>query len=713
VDEASVEQKYYIATESSPSDDRTRVLKYGKMFAIFNRYGDIETSGLNEQGIFFEGTRFLSRLELTVGGAKPLLLSSTVKQDNSIFAADLANVDLSRNGTLVIPRGTLHLVRRQFLWQDACYQKFELFNYGLSPVDLAIRIAFAADFADIFEVRGMQREKRGKLLSPVVEASTVVLEYDGLDGISRRTCLHADPAPAKADHRSFEFDGQLEARGKKTFTLTVVCQSDGRPRPHIFDTAWSNAESAHHAEYRISSSNPEFNDWVQRSQSDVQTMTIGNPESHYPYAGVPWFSTVFGRDGIITAMQYLWLDPELGRGVLKYLAETQARECSAQSEAEPGKILHEMRRGEMANLGEVPFAHYYGSVDATPLFIMLADAYYQRTGDCGFVEGIWDNIQRALYWMDEYGDCDHDGFVEYSRRTDKGLLHQGWKDSNDSIFHADGSAAAPPIALCEVQGYVYAAKQGAARLSRVLGDEKYADMLDAQAGELRSRFNQAFWCPGLSTYAIALDGDKRPCQVKTSNAGQCLFTGIADEAKAHQLAHLLVGHEFFSGWGIRTVACGESRYNPISYHNGSIWPHDNAIIAAGLARYGFKHLAAQILWAMLDASRFLDLQRMPELFCGLDRRAGEGPTLYPVACAPQAWAAGSVFMMLQACLGLSFDAGRGQIRLDSPYLPEVIPQLWIRDLRLGKGRVSFYAERKEQGVQVQILEQQDVKLLVT
>ena len=714
MDESSVKQQYYIPTESAPTDERTRVLKYGKMFAVFNRHGDIEPTGLKEQGLFFEGTRFLSQLELYLGNVRPLLLSSTIKEDNSVFIGDLANVDLCRNGTVSIPRGTLHVLRTQFLWEDACYQKYEVFNYGLTPVDIPVQILFAADFADIFEVRGVHRKKKGRFLPADFDSGSVLLGYEGLDGKLRRTCLRCMPQPTKISGSCFEFIAHLQPRAHATFTVTVACEIGADVHPHVFESAWNQSQAAHLIDSKMASSNQEFNEWMQRSHSDVQMMVLGNPERHYPYAGVPWFSTVFGRDGIITAMQYLWVDPAIARGVLAYLAATQATEVSAESDAEPGKILHEMRKGEMAALREVPFACYYGSVDSTPLFVMLADAYHRRTGDREFIEHLWPHLERAVHWIDKYGDADGDGFVEYSRHSPDGLVQQGWKDSHDSIFHADGSAADAPIALCEVQGYVFAAKRGAARIAAILGKQEQAETWECEANKLRERFHKAFWCPDLSTYAIALDGNKQPCRVRTSNAGHCLFTGIADPQISHALASQLLGPDFFSGWGIRTVARGQARYNPISYHNGSIWPHDNAIIAAGLSRYGFKHFAGDVLSGMLDTSKFMDLHRMPELFCGLNRRAGEGPTLYPVACAPQAWAAGCIFMLVQACLGLCFNADKKQIHFDGAYLPETIPQLWIRDLKLGNSSVDFYVERRMDMVRLQVLDKcGDVEIVIS
>jgi glycogen debranching enzyme len=715
-----VEDQFYILATAAAAEDRVRVLKHGETFAVFDRYGDIRPLGLGEEGIYHEGTRFLSRLELRLGNTRPLLLSSTVRDDNTLLAVDLTNPDVTVGEQVTVPRGTLHIFRSKFLWRAVCYERFKIMNHGLAPVKISLSLSFGSDFDDIFEVRGMSRPKKGRRLEDQVEKKSVLLVYQGLDGVIRRTRLECSPAPREISRSYMEYVLSVNPKDETTIFLTVACQAgDDRPAPLAYDKAFEQAELAFDAPPEtatacaIHTSNVQFNDWLNRSVADLRMMISETPYGPYPYAGVPWFSTVFGRDGIITALEFLWINPAIARGVLAYLAATQATEVIPEQDAEPGKILHETRKGEMAALKEIPFGLYYGSVDSTPLFIVLAGAYYERTGDRAFIESIWPNIERALEWIDEYGDSDRDGFVEYLRHSSNGLIHQGWKDSKDSVFHADGALAEGPLALCEVQGYVYAAKQCAGDLADLLEKTKTAADLWREADALEEQFERTYWCEELSAYALALDGKKHPCRVRSSNSGHCLFAGIASPEHARAAAETLAGADSFSGWGIRTIAASEVRYNPMSYHNGSVWPHDNALIAYGLARYGFKDMALKVLTGLFDASLFLELRRMPELFCGFSRRPGEGPTLYPVACAPQSWSAAAVFYLLQACLGISIKAPVNQIQISHPVLPEFLREVRIKSLKVGQSSVDLVFQRHEDDVGINILKKEgDVKILL-
>ncbi len=711
-------EPFYIVAASPAADERARVLKHGDTFAVFDHYGDFKPVGLGEEGLFYEGTRYLSCLLLLLENERPLFLSSTVKEDNEMLRVDLTNPDLARDGSVAIPRGILHVARSKFLWASACYERLRVRNYGLSRVRVHLSLQFDADFADIFEVRGTHREHRGRRLDSTVREGTVTLAYEGLDHVLRRTLLSFTPRPTQLSDRLARFELTLEPQQETSLEMIIACErgeprSSAPPYKEARAAATRDLEEVHQEACLVRTSNEQFNALLRRTVADLHMLTTQTGLGPYPYAGVPWFSTPFGRDGILAALECLWLEPSLARGVLAFLAATQAKEVNAEQDAEPGKILHEMRGGEMAALGEVPFGRYYGSIDSTPLFVLLAGAYFDRTGELEFIEQLWPPLDRALAWIDHYGDIDGDGFVEYQRRSQKGLTQQGWKDSGDSIFHADGSLAQPPIALCEVQAYVFGAFQAAARLCEARGRPEEASTYHARAQQLRDHFAEAFWCPEIGTYALALDGQKRPCRVRASNAGHCLLTGIAKPDHAQRVAQTLMSPESFSGWGVRTVAAGEARYNPMSYHNGSVWPHDNSLIADGLAHYGFKESVTRILGGLFDASLFLDLHRLPELFCGFARRAGEGPTLYPVACAPQAWAAASVLLLLRACLGLTVDGVRGEITFGYPVLPEFIRELEINDLRIGDASLDLLLLRHGADVGINVTRKVgDVRVLM-
>jgi glycogen debranching enzyme len=691
-------QDYSILATASRPDERTRVVKDGETFGVFDHSGMIRHTSGSELGLYHEGTRFLSNFELALERRHPLLLGSTVRRDN-VLVVDLANPDLPDGSSGPLVRDTVHMFVSGLLWDRAWYGRVRLQSYVRHPLELELSFLFAADYADIFEVRGIHRIRRGRDRAPAVFADHVRLGYDGLDHVSRSTTIKFSPMPDLLTASRASYRIQLDAHGETELEVRAAYEVDGVGGPLLeFDDAHQrslkvlSARRAHCG--TVQTSNARFDEWIDRSAADLQMMITETTDGPYPYAGVPWFSSPFGRDGIITAFETLWMDQEVARGVLNYLAANQATEFDPENDAEPGKIIHEARQGEMPALREVPFGRYYGSIDATPLFVMLAGAYWRRSADFPLVEAIWPNVERALAWIDRHGDLDGDGFVEYARRSPTGLAAQGWKDSFDSISHQDGELARGPVALCEVQGYVYAARRSAAELARVLGHRDRADVLERQAENLRDQFERTFWCDELGTYALALDGDKRPCRVRASNAGHCLFTGIASAPHARRVVETLLDDCSFSGWGIRTLDAGEQRYNPISYHNGSVWPHDNAIIAMGMARYGHKHASARILSGLFAASVHFDLRQMPELFCGFRQRPDEGPTHYPVACVPQAWAAGSVFLALQACLGLDIDALGARIMLDHPLLPEGVDRVMLRNLRVGAASVDVVLDHR-------------------
>ena len=702
-----VEESPFYIPMTGPAARPRRSLKHDDTFVVLDSHGDIGASAGGPDGLFNADTRYLARLELVLDEVQPLLLGSNLRDDNSALTVDLTNPDVYRNGRLVLQKDMLHIVRTIFLWRGTAYQRIGLQNHGDRPAGFDLTLLFDSDFADLFEVRGEKRPRRGLGSSKLLGPADVVLEYNGLDGKPRTTALHFDPRPTRLAVNSATYHFDLGPQQITSLFVAVSCNKPIMQKPPPF----FRGLLAHRREMRrstkgaasIETSNNIFNEVLCQSMADLNMLMTQTPQGRYPYAGIPWYSTTFGRDGLITALQTLWIDPRIARGVLKRLAFYQAQSVDPLADAEPGKILHEMRGGEMAALREVPFAQYYGSVDATPLFVLLAGLYVERTDDDETLAELWPAIEAALQWVDGAGDPDGDGFIEYQRASEQGLANQGWKDSYDAIFHADGTLAEGYIALAEVQGYVFAGKHLAARCALRLGLVDKARKLEVEAQRLAERFEEAFWCDELGTYALALDGAKQPCKVRTSNAGQLLFTGIARPERARMVASDLMSQKFFSGWGIRTVARGEARYNPMSYHNGSIWPHDNALIALGLARYGLKHSVAHLFKGLFEAASYMDLRRLPELFCGFQREKRRGPTLYPVACAPQAWASATPFTLLEAALGLEFDAGRGEIRLRDPRLPAFLNEVVLRDLKLGASSVDLRVRRHGEEVSLEVL----------
>ena len=529
--EQVTEQPFYIPM-TGPAARPRRSLKHDDTFIVLDSHGDIGASAGGPDGLFNADTRYLARLEMVLDDMQPLLLGSNLRDDNSALTVDLTNSDVYRNGRLVLQKDTLHIVRSIFLWRGTAYQRIGLQNHGDQPASFDLTLLFDNDFADLFEVRGERRPARGVGSSQAARARPMsCLNISGLDGQSRITALHFDPRPTRLAVNAATYHFDLAPKQITSLFIAVSCNKPIMQKPVPF----FRGLLAHRREMRrstagaasIETSNNIFNEVLCQAMADLNMLMTETPQGRYPYAGIPWYSTTFGRDGLITALQMLWVDPRIAAGVLKRLAFFQAEATDPLADAEPGKILHEMRGGEMAALREVPFAQYYGSVDSTPLFVMLAGLYVERTGDEETLAELWPAIEAALHWIDGPGDPDGDGFVEYQRATEQGLANQGWKDSFDAIFHADGQLAEGHIALAEVQGYVFAAKRLAARCAWRLGLTRHgAASSKPKPGCSPSDSRQAFWCEELGTYALALDGDKQPCRVRTSNAGQLLFTGI-------------------------------------------------------------------------------------------------------------------------------------------------------------------------------------------
>lgn len=691
---------YYVQPGAASLGPARRTLKSGAAFLVCDEFGDIQALGPGPEGFYLADTRFLGHLLLTVNDIRPVLLNSSILSDNRTFSADLTNPDLYEGDQLHLPRSSVHILRQARIVDDALHITLTLTCFAAFPVEVLCKFGVGADFADMFEVRGMTRARRGRFLAPEIRKPCAAYAYVGLDGIARHSEIHFDPPPDRLGRQGAQYRVTLQANENWMATIVVSCRSgDAKPGGRV-----ALASEVHHGTLgaTLRSHDPAMGHWLLRSRSDLQMLVTLTAHGPYPFAGIPWFAAPFGRDGIITALQTLWAAPEIARGVLRFLAATQATFTDPAADAVPGKILHEARSGEMANLGEVPFKQYYGSVDATPLFVLLAGAFYQRTNDIDLIREIWPQIRAALAWITGPGDGDGDGFVEYQSNTRHGLRNQGWKDSHDAIFHHDGELAEPPIALCEVQAYVYGAFMGAASLAAALGDATQEAEFMERAAALRDRFDQAFWCEEIGTFALALDGRKRPCAVVSSNAGHTLLTGIAlPDREKRVVSRLFDGHSY-SGWGIRTIAEGQARFNPMSYHNGSVWPHDNSLIALGLARIGALAELSRLAQDLLDAASSFDLHRLPELFCGFARRPNQGPTAYPVACSPQAWSCGTVYALVGSLLGLDFRPRERQLRLRWPRLPATVDQIGLGGIAIGDARVDLVCRRQGDGVTVDV-----------
>jgi glycogen debranching enzyme len=707
-DRIRIGDDYYLLASALPPRGRRVVLNHGDTFAIISESGDVPLAGHEPFGLFCAGTRFLDRYELRLNGNFPIPLSATLSDDGSEQVTFLTNADEHRGNELVTQRDSVAVERRKVLIDGALFEDVSVRSYAVVPIVLRLSVIFTADFADLFELRGVTRRAWGERRQPEVDGTRVRLAYRGLDGVERTLELCFEPAEWQVGGELAELVLDLPPGGTAEAAIRATCRiGDGPPAARDGATALSVIRAERRATAagfaRLTTSSEALNGWIQASLRDLSLLCATRTEGSYPYAGIPWFATVFGRDGLVTAFETLAFAPSLTVGVLRTLAGLQGRAVDASRDEEPGRILHELRLGEMAATGEVPFGRYYGSIDATPLFVALLAAYAGRTGDMALVEELWPAAIAASEWMQQQVGAR--GYLSYQRRTPRGLANQGWKDSHDAISHADGRLAEPPIALCEVQGYLFAALDGMAMLAERRGAPASARRFAGQARMLRERFAGDFWLEDEGTYALAIDGEGRPCRVVASNAGHCLFSGIAMPTHAERIAARLVQSDCYCGWGIRTLSGDARRFNPMSYHNGSVWPHDNALIAAGLARYGFVSHAALVFSSLLAVSRGSEDQRLPELFCGFNRRPERPrPVRYPVACQPQAWAAGSVFLLLEAVLGLSIDGWSRRVTFAGARLPDWLDYVVVEGLSVGEGSVDVKVARAPSGAVIDVLD---------
>ncbi len=718
------------------------VLKHGNIYLLSDPFGDIhpDTRGL---GLYDLDTRFLSCAVLRVNGVRPTLLRGQVAA-NHISSIQLTNPELRRDPTMkqagedALARRALSIARRRWI-SGGLAERIEVTNFSGRSQEIVLELELDVDAADIFEVRGYPRTGRGTFRDTEATDHSLVFAYEGLDGMLRRSVLAFSPgevessgpaAPGTEGSVRIRWVLEVPAGGQdgirweartdltslrggavhREKTPTKLAQAMSQPVgvdpttervdadvASVGDPAEAEAEygSWNERTARIRSDGELLDLAIRRSIADLRLLQNDgpNPGEHYIAAGVPWFATLFGRDSIITALQILPFMPDVARRTLRVLADWQAREEDPERDMEPGKILHELRVGEMARTGELPHRPYYGSVDATPLWLILLEETFRWTGDLDLVRALWPNALAALQWIDTYGDRDGDGFVEYGRRTPSGLLNQGWKDSGDAIRHRDGSLAQAPMALVEIQGYVYDAKLRMASLARRLDDEPLANRLASEAVALRSRFDQAFWMEDRSFYAIALDADKRQVGTLTSNPGHCLWSGIVPDGRVDAVVDQLLDPALDAGWGIRTYASGQPGFNPVGYHTGTIWPHDNSIIAAGMKRAGRHDAADRIASRMFEAAQHSPDFRLPELFCGFDRGTADLPVPYPVACSPQAWSAATPLFLLQTMLGMRANAADGILELDRPHLPAWLGKVTVHDLQVGDRNVDLLFHR--------------------
>ena len=679
--------------------DQWLVLKHDRLFLLLDERGEAAPPGSTALGLFLDDTRILSHYAFHFDGGPPALLSAQVPA-HYIAQVDLAISDRLLGGNLWDPKNVVH-IRREILVDDCLVERLTISHFLAQPLSYRFHLDLACDFADIFEVRGWSRERRGQYYAPEIGDRSITFRYRGRAGTLLASTVRFAEAPTALSARGARWHLHLEPATSYVLEWQVAPEetmaSAAVPVRVALEERRNSLRRAYdewHGECtRWDSDVEEFDHLVMRAVDDLRALYVEADGEDVISAGIPWYSTVFGRDSILTSLETFALNPRIAVDTLRYLARRQGSKEDPYTEEQPGRILHELRRGEMARAGEIPHTPYFGTVDATPLWLVLLHETWRWTGDADLVRELLPNAYRALEWIERYGDLDGDGFVEYARSSEKGLVNQGWRDSGDGVPFPDGTLPRPPIALVEVQGYVYDARLRMAQLLDALGEPEHASSLREQAFRLRQRIADAFWLPDAGMFALALDGDKRPLPTFTTNAGHLLWSRAATREHAAAVTERLLASDMFSGWGIRTVSGTHPVFNPMSYHNGSVWPHDNALVVMGMAHYGMGHRALPVLDALHDAAIHMKSHRLPELFCGMRRGAGLRPVLYPVSCSPQAWASGAFFLLLQAVLGILPDAPRRTLHVREPQLPRFLNRLTISGLHVGGARIGLEFRR--------------------
>jgi glycogen debranching enzyme len=693
----------------------TLVCREQDKFFVTDRDGDMPAGNRSGLGFYVRDTRHLNVCSLLLNGAKPLVLLSGAESGFSQEQV-LGNHRSTYDGRPV-PRATIELLRQRVLTDDLA-ERLVITNHNHFDVGLTITYHFGADFADIFEVQGHQRQHAGTLMEPRAAGNSIQWRYLGADGVWRETLILFQDTPTILTAEEATFEVQLNPGQSRELRLHVTTGSNTPTESGSPFVATREDYARWRSEFtNVFSDNELFNEVIRRSIDDLRTLwTRAGDSGGYFAAGVPWYSTLFGRDSLITALQVLPLKHDAARKCLEILARYQSKSFDRYREEQPGKILHEMRESELAVIRELPYEQYYGSVDSTPLFLLVAAEFYRWSGDLETMRNLLPAIRDAIRWIREFGTKPGDQYLRYETGGSTGLRNQGWKDSSDSIMHTDGSLCEGSVALVEVQGYVFAAYQRLAPILDLLDEESLAEELRQEAAALREAFLRDFWLPDLGRVAMALDGDNRPSEVVSSNAGQVLCSGILDPKRAEAVRAALFQNDMFSGWGIRTLSSDSASYFPLGYHVGTIWPHDNAMIGLGLKRYGFDAEAEELLTALFDAAQHFPARRLPELFGGQPRSVYMPPVPYPVACRPQAWAAGTLLQLLHTTLGLHADAQNRRLYVIRPRLPFWLDRVHVNELCLGDGVVDLHFSRqdgktivKSEARGVEVIETDDVR----